>query len=291
MKPDWQWHMVNEQPFFILKAVRAEIVQITYKSRSQTWYMLADREATERILKEYEEAKKTEEQDIAPSDERLEEIPDDMFDIIEGFDDIKLVFKKALKVNSQVHILLVGPPATAKTLFLLEVARLKGAYYVLGGTTTKAGLIDALFTYKPRYILIDEIDKMNYDDFTALLSLMETGILKEVKYGKTREMKLNAKVFAACNRTNNIPPELLSRFMIFNVPEYDNSTLRRVIFKVVKEREKKSEEIAKAIADVVIDVLKTRDVRDAIKLARLSDTVEEVKTFAQIWKKYRGFKL
>ena len=211
-----------------------------------------------------------------------------MFDIISGFDDIKFVFRKALASKNPVHILLVGPPACAKTLFLLEIARLEGAFYVLGGSATKAGLISALFDLQPRYVLIDELDKMGADDFTALLSLMETGIVKETKYGRTRELKLKAWVFAAANRTDRIPPELLSRFMIFNIPPYSDKQLEKVIVDVLVKREKKDKEFARAVADAVIYKLRSRDVRDAIKIARLCETPEEIERIVRIWKKYRG---
>lgn len=47
-------------------------------------------------------------------------------------------------------------------------------------------MIDYLFTNNTRYLLVDEIDKMSPKDQTFLLNLMETGIVTETKYGKTR---------------------------------------------------------------------------------------------------------
>jgi hypothetical protein len=36
---------------------------------------------------------------------------------------------------------------------------------------------DYLFEYRPRYFIIDELEKMNKKDQTSLLTLMESGIL------------------------------------------------------------------------------------------------------------------
>jgi DNA replicative helicase MCM subunit Mcm2 (Cdc46/Mcm family) len=67
----------------------------------------------------------------------------------------------ALISDESAHILLTGPPASAKTMFLLSLQqRLKSCYFVDGGNSTKAGIIDYLLANQPSYLLIDEIDKM-----------------------------------------------------------------------------------------------------------------------------------
>src|SRR5690349_10298760 len=43
---------------------------------------------------------------------------DKIFEDVIGYDDIKRVFRMALESNEPIHILLIGPPASAKTLFL-----------------------------------------------------------------------------------------------------------------------------------------------------------------------------
>ena len=64
-------------------------------------------------------------------------------------------------------------------------------------------MVDYLFENKPKYLLIDEIDKMPAKDQTFLLNLMETGILTETKHKKTRTAT-NAKtwVFATSNNAD-----------------------------------------------------------------------------------------
>jgi holliday junction DNA helicase RuvB len=46
-------------------------------------------------------------------------------------------------------------------------------------------MIDYIFENIPKYILIDEIDKMQNTDQAFLLNLMETGIVSETKHQKT----------------------------------------------------------------------------------------------------------
>jgi len=87
-----------------------------------------------------------------------------MFDKIVGYDGIKNTFVRSLTSKEPVHILLVGPPGQAKTLFLkcvLEAFGEKKAYFTVGGNASKSGLIDVLFHLHPKYLLIDEIEHLN----------------------------------------------------------------------------------------------------------------------------------
>ena len=92
--------------------------------------------------------------------------------------------------DKPVHILLVGPPASAKTLFMLECIKLERSFFTLGSHSTKTGMIDYLFEKRPRFLIVDEIEHMPMKDQTALLSLMESGIIAETKHRKTRNTRL-----------------------------------------------------------------------------------------------------
>jgi MoxR-like ATPase len=64
------------------------------------------------------------------------------FEEIVGHDDIKQIFVKAILSKKPVHLLLLGPPACAKTMFLTEIMRhFKTSYFVVGSNTTKAGYL------------------------------------------------------------------------------------------------------------------------------------------------------
>ena len=70
------------------------------------------------------------------------------------------------------------------------------------------------------YLLIDEIDKMSPRDQTFLLNLMETGIISETKYGKTREAEIKTSIFATCNDPRKLSAPLQSRFFIVELEPY-----------------------------------------------------------------------
>lgn len=108
----------------------------------------------------------------------------DLFEDIIGYDNIRKLFGMALDSDEPVHILLSGPPASAKTVFMKCLMKLQDSYFIDGGNTTKSGMTDYVFNNKPKYLLIDEIDKMPAKDQAFLLNLMETGIVTETKHKK-----------------------------------------------------------------------------------------------------------
>jgi replication-associated recombination protein RarA len=98
-----------------------------------------------------------------------------------------------------VSILLSGPPASAKTLFLKSHMKLQDSHFIDCSNATKSGVIDYIFDNKPKYLLLDELDKLSRKDQTFLLNLMETGIVSETKHNKTRRMEIKTSVFATSN--------------------------------------------------------------------------------------------
>jgi hypothetical protein len=48
-----------------------------------------------------------------------------LFSKIEGLDDIKEMMLRALESPERAHTLLTGPPASAKSLFMLEIEKFK----------------------------------------------------------------------------------------------------------------------------------------------------------------------
>jgi Holliday junction DNA helicase RuvB len=122
------------------------------------------------------------------------------FEEIVGHNDIKQILVKAILSKRPVHLLLVGSPGSAKTMFLTEIMRrYKESYFAVGSNTTKAGLVNQLFERRPKFLLIDELEKMSIADQTSLLHLMESGIISETKFNKTRQIELTCWVFATAN--------------------------------------------------------------------------------------------
>ncbi len=207
------------------------------------------------------------------------------FEEIEGHNDIKLIFNKAIKSERPIHIMLVGKPGSAKTMFLMEVLRnIKNSYFVVGSNTTKAGLINQLFERRPKFILIDELEKMSTIDQASLLHLMETGIISETKVKKTRQLELTSWVFATANNCEKIIEPLLSRFVVLEIPEYTFEEFTDVAIKRLA-KEKVDTYIATIIAEKVWYELGSRDVRDVIKIGRLVENIPDISLVIKVMRR------
>jgi replication-associated recombination protein RarA len=125
-----------------------------------------------------------------------------VFNEIIGYDDIKLLLYKMITSKYTNSVLLTGPPASSKTIFILELLdHFKNkAYFVDGTTASGMGIIDYLFDHTDlKFLLIDEIDKLSKKDQKVLLNVMETGILSDVKAKRSksaRQTRINISIYA-----------------------------------------------------------------------------------------------
>jgi len=207
------------------------------------------------------------------------------FKEILGHYETKEILNKAIVSKNPVHILLVGRPGSAKTMFLLEINRLfKSSIFVVGSNTTKAGLTNQLFDNRPKFVLVDELEKMSYSDQNSLLHLMENGMVSETKINKTREMLLRSSVFASANSTIKIAEPLLSRFLVVKIPDYSFEEFMDIAIFQLK-REKMDVMTARTISQKVWQELENRDIRNVIKLGRLARNIHEAELIIRILKR------
>lgn len=198
-----------------------------------------------------------------------------LFDNIIGYDDIKKLFFLSFESQRPIHILLVGPPASAKTLFMLGCMKLERSYFTLGTHSTKSGMLDYLFEKRPRYLIIDEIEHMSIRDQTVLLSLMETGIIAETKHMKTRNTQVKTWVFATTNETNHMLTPLLSRFLVLHFKQYKFENFLDISIHMLGQ-EGIAKDIANEVATQVWQNMRSKDIRDCIKIAHLAKTKDDV---------------
>jgi hypothetical protein len=210
-------------------------------------------------------------------------------DLIVGFDDLKEAIAYAIEVHHRVNFLLEGPPACAKSLMLEGVrAAVPGAYIAFGSRTSAAGLSDALFEFRPSVLLLDEADKMNNDVYAVLLGLMESGEILETKSRKTRGIKLETMVIAACNSSAKMPREFLSRFALHaHFPKYSRGEFIEVCRGFLTRADGCKPELAQMIGAYIFD-LDIGDVRKARGVWQLmtAPTEKEVKRVVQLMLKY-----
>lgn len=254
----WEWFQLHSTVQRLNAMVAAGLLDIGYLSSKHTFFKLRNPEL---IIEAIEKL-------TAPTPEP--QMPNDLFKTIVGHNDIKKMVKYAIDSKKPSHLLFQGCPASAKTLFLLELSRLPNAYYALAQTLTSAGLASILFTYTPEYVLIDELNRLNPINLGVLNSLLATGIISETKIGKTRSMVLETKVFAACVTSRKLPGDLLSRFLILQFNPYTESEFIKVCTGILPN-EGCSTNVAEFIGGRVWKLYGLEaDIRRAVQIARLS---------------------
>jgi len=213
---------------------------------------------------------------------------DKFFSNVVGYSDVKKLLLKSILSKEPVNILLTGPPSSSKTVFLLEMLDALGDTYFMDATgTTSAGMIDYLFAHETKYLLIDEIDKMKAKDQAALLNVMETGIICETKLnGKTRQKRMKLWIFATSNNVDKLSKAVRSRFMELHLKEYSYEEFADIVSKLLRIKYCMDENISEKIAYAVWNRMNSKDVRDAIRIAKLSKTCSDVDWLVNVKLRY-----
>ena len=264
-------------PTHLRKLVEVGVLMVTYKSSRHTHYAVLDEDAVRESLRIFDKESKR-------SYDKPLQVPDDLFKDIVGLDDVKKTVIRALKSKKPVHVLLVGPPASAKSMMLEEISkRIEDSYMILAGTATRVGIRDIIMEHLPHVLIIDELDKVyNANDLSVLLTWMQSQRLIVAIHGRYEEANCpypdGCKVIAACNRLDRIPPELVSRFIVKKIRMYTPEQVIAICRNILTEYEGIKKDIAEYIAKVVVDKMMSRDPRDCVKIARLitEQTKEEV---------------
>jgi replication-associated recombination protein RarA len=211
-----------------------------------------------------------------------------VFQDIEGYNDIKKLMMRCIVSSEPTHVILDGPPASGKTIFLLSMEKeLDNAYFVDCTNATGPGMIDYLLSHDVRYLLLDEVEKMSKGHQDVLLNLMETGILTSTKVKKTCEKKMNVSIFATTNDIDSLSKPLRSRFLEFSLPEYTFEKFDRLSVKLLGQRYRHSPELSHKVADAVWDTMKSKDCRDILQVGKLSRNISDVDFVVTTLKKYK----
>jgi len=262
----WTWADVHTPPSTVNVLIAAGIVDLVYDSRSTKHYRLQSRTDTLAAIG----SSKTPVWEVGVN-------PDDdssvaaLFALVAGHERAKQLLRYAVKAPKPVHSLLYGPPGTAKSLMLGDIGSLAGAQFYVGSTTSRSGLVGLLLKEKPRFLCLDELDKMRSEDTTVLLNLMETGMVTRLQNrGRDNEkVTMVTKVFAAANDLARISAPLLSRFARLHIPAYTKAEFLEVASKVLEVREgctpRLGEIIARSLAPHSLDI------RDAVRVARMAN--------------------
>ena len=174
--------------------------------------------------------------------------------VLQQFGGIRRTMTDGSNLRGDIHILLIGDPGTAKSQLLRIISQVAPrAILASGQATTKAGLTAAAvkdeggrWTFEAGALpladggmaCVDELDKMNSSDRSAMHEAMEQQEISIHKAGLNLTLYTRCPILAAANPRHgrfdendsfaaqvNLPPTLLTRFdLIFPFVDAPNKT-------------------------------------------------------------------
>jgi Holliday junction DNA helicase RuvB len=252
----WQ---VNSDNKTLMELVKLGILEITLKTNKSTFYKIKDVEKAKRFLEVYNVKIDTSKP---------------LFESIIGYEEQKEILKRVLESDKPIHVLLLGSPATAKTLFLLELTKIPNSIY-LTPYITYSGLFSYL-DLEPTLILIDQLDNLKYPDvYRLLIDICEYGIATKTSYNEKIAKTIKTKIIATANSIKRIPQALLSRFLILQFKRYSEEEFINISKQLLKDYP-----LSEDVKDYIIEKCKNSlDVRNVLKLANIVKTKEDVDKF------------
>jgi holliday junction DNA helicase RuvB len=93
-------------------------------------------------------------------------------------------------------------------------------------------------------------------------------------------------VIASSNNISNIISSLRSRFFIIELEPYSYEQFRQITMRLLIEQHKVNEEIAKATAYPVWNKMRSRTIRDCVRIGRMARSVEDVDFIIDTLRRY-----
>ena len=216
----------------------------------------------------------------------------DLFKEIYSYDNLKNLFYRGILSEYNVNILLVGPPATAKSLFLQGInENVKDSLYFDAANSSGVGIIQDLANHrKIKIILIDEIDKINRKDQAVFYNLMETGEVHIAKKDSRIKFKMdNPKIFATSNSIERLTKPLRSRFSIYHLHEYSDEDFIKISITLLSMKFHFTSFIGELIAQLFLEEGE-KDIRKVLHIAKLvrpKDDEEKIKKIIDTYVQYQ----
>lgn len=301
------------------------------KQKGAVYYKYLEGNHVEAVEQEFEDLEISEEEEkeilkLAKDPKIHEKIINSIAPSIYGYNEVKEAialqlfggrFGKKLpdgtSVRPDIHLLLVGEPGVAKSRMLQYVDQIAPkSIYMSGKGTTGAGLTataekdefaEGAWTLRAGALVlagggiaaIDEFDKMDKDDRSAMHEAMEQQTISIAKAGIVTKFKANTSVLAASNpkfsrfdsykplaEQFDIPPTLLSRFdLIFPIRDVLDRERDREIAEHMMKMHLSDKELAEIQPDIDTDLFRKyiAYARRNIHSHLTDDTAEKIKEF------------
>ena len=291
LNPHWlglEWNDVPSSPQKLNKLVQIGVLTMPFKSNSSKQYKIANLEQADSALTELSTLRKNNAKSMSLTEAIKPDVtPKEIFDDIVGHEQVKYWLKRLLDTEGCGGCLMIGPPASAKTMFLSAIAEKMGGQYYTGTGATRRGIQRYIVDTRPNILIIDELDKLSDFDQSALLSVLESGVITELKVGRTSRTKMDIKIFAAGNYERNVSPLLKSRFRpyIFHFKPYSKQEYIDIVKTIGPKRFDHTPEFCEKVAEAMWQ-LTGGDPRSAMNTLKACKTEDDLANLVDTMEKY-----
>lgn len=263
---------VSIHPAKLGKLLSEGILFKTYSSSNKpTQYRIKDIEKVEEAL---EEKRK----DLEPIEDVEVDLStfDKLIEVREIDRRVKKVMERASK-KPGIHVALIGGPGTGKSLIASCIEESTRSAWISGTDMTKASLRDELIQTRPRFVLLDELDKFSSKEPVQLLSepMSDQTLTVQTSGKEVERLDMPINVFATGNRMT-FPSNIEDRFLPLHLPQYSDEEFRELILTGFPKNERIDKNIAEAVVDEALEE-GVKSYRRCRAVARMCDEPEDVK--------------
>ncbi len=211
-----------------------------------------------------------------------------------GNNEIKeALYRSLLQDDRTINTILVGPPATSKSLLLKQIENgcNKVLWYDCASGSTSSGLIEILRRNMDTKILIlDEISEMKRTDIDVLRSLLNDGRISKTLKSQFINFKMKGlRIYATTNNPTKLSIPVKSRFQMYLIDPYNDTEYVEVLtFCLLKQKIVSSEQMAKELSWAMLHY-GIKNIRTALSVCSLIHETDKHEDIKRIIENYLMF--
>jgi len=211
-----------------------------------------------------------------------------------GNNEIKeALYRSLLQDDRTINTILVGPPATSKSLLLKQIENgcNKVLWYDCASGSTSSGLIEMLRRNMDTKILIlDEISEMKRTDIDVLRSLLNDGRISKTLKSQFINFKMKGlRIYATTNNPTKLSIPIKSRFQMYLIDPYNDTEYVEVLtFCLLKQKIVSNEQMAKELSWAMLHY-GIKNIRTALSVCSLIHETDKHEDIKRIIENYLMF--
>jgi len=200
------------------------------------------------------------------------------------------LYRALLRDNRLISVLLIGAPATSKTLFMKCIEKQCNGviFYDASTGSSGAGLIEILrLNPECKILIIDELAELKKNDIEVLRGLANDGRVSKTLKSKFINFTIkNLKIFATTNNPTKLSRPIKSRFQIYLIKPYTDSEFIEVVkFCLKNQKIIKDDKLINELAHAMVH-FNIKNIRNALACCSMIHEGDNYETIIRTIREY-----